>query len=181
MARPKEMFTVTRQISRRNIFESLLHQGPISRADLSKVTGLSKQTTSEIIDVFEQQGLVRTVGRTSGKIGRTAVLYELSPDGGHVLGVDLGGTKLAVAIADISSKVLSEVTEPTDQRGGPYVLEQIARIANRLPRDVSTHPSRIRYIVVGTPGVVNPKSGAIELAPNIAELGQLDVVGLLRA
>jgi predicted NBD/HSP70 family sugar kinase len=170
---------VTRRLSRRSVFEALLHKGPISRADLSKVTGLSKQTTSEVIDTFEQQGHVRPIGRTSGNIGRTAVLYELSPEGGHVLGVDLGGTKLSVAIADISSKVLSEATEPTNPRGGLIVLDQIAKLANRLAREVNTHPSRIRSIVVGTPGVVNPKSGAIELAPNIADLGQLDVVGVL--
>jgi predicted NBD/HSP70 family sugar kinase len=170
---------VARQLSRRNVFEALLHKSPISRADLSKSTGLSKQTISEVIDTFEQQGLVRPIGRTSGNIGRTAVLYELSSEGGHVLGVDLGGTKLTVAIADISSKVLSEVTEPTHPRGGVVVLDQIAKLANRLAQDVNTHPSRIRSIVVGTPGVVNPKSGAIELAPNIADLGQLDVVGVL--
>src|SRR5271156_1038213 len=101
--------SVTRQLSRRSIFEALLHRSPISRADLSKVTGLSKQTISEVIDAFEKQGLVQSIGRTSGNVGRTAVLYELNPDGGHVVGVDLGGTKLAVAIADISSKVLAEV------------------------------------------------------------------------
>jgi predicted NBD/HSP70 family sugar kinase len=173
-----ESVGVTRLLSRRNVFEALLHKGPISRADLSKVTGLSKQTTSEVIDAFEQQGLVRPVGRTSGNIGRTAVLYELSPEGGHVLGVDLGGTKVTVAVADISSKVLAEVTEPTHPRGGLVVLDQITKLANRLARDINIHPSRIRSIVVGTPGVAN-KSGTIDLAPNIADFGQLDVVGIL--
>lgn len=181
MIKPRQPVSasVTRQLSRRSVFEALLHQGPISRADLSKVTGLSKQTTSDVVDALEQQGLVRPIGRTSGNIGRTAVLYELSPEGGHVIGVDLGGTKLTVAIADISSKVLAEATEPTDPRGGLLVLEQISKLATRLARDVNTHPSRIRSIVVGTPGVVNPRSGAIELAPNIADLGQLDAVGVL--
>src|ERR1700678_2316770 len=91
--------SLTRQLSQRSIFEALLHRSPISRADLSKVTGLSKQTISEVIDAFEKQGIVRPIGRTSGNIGRTAILYELNPDGGHVLGVDLGGTKLVIAIA----------------------------------------------------------------------------------
>src|SRR5579872_3947317 len=135
------MASVTRQLSRRSVFEALLHRSPISRADLAKVTGLSKQTTSEVIDAFDQQGLVRPVGRTSGNVGRTAVLYELSPEGGHVLGVDVGA-KLRVAIADISSKVLSEATEPTDSRGGMLVLDQIAKLANRLTRDIHSHPSR---------------------------------------
>src|ERR1700734_815981 len=105
--------TVTRQLSRRGVFEALLHKGPISRADLSKVTGLSKQTISEVVDAFEQQGLVRPVGRTSGNIGRTAVLYELSPEGGHVLGIDLGARRLTVALADIAGRVLAEADEAT--------------------------------------------------------------------
>jgi predicted NBD/HSP70 family sugar kinase len=172
------MASVTRQLSRRSVFEALLHRSPISRADLAKVTGLSKQTTSEVIDAFEQQGLVRPVGRTSGNVGRTAVLYELSAEGGHVLGIDLGA-RLTVTLADIAGRVLAETDEPTDSRGGAWALEQIARLADRLARDNHTHPSRIRSIVLATPGVVNPRSGAIEMAPNITGLGHLNVVGLL--
>ena len=171
--------SLTRQLSQRSVFEALLHRSPISRADLAKVTGLSKQTTSEVIDAFEQQGLVRPIGRTSGNVGRTAVLYELSPEGGHVLGIDLGARRLTVALADIAGRVLAEADETTDNRGGAWVIDQIARLSDRLARDNHTHPSRIRSIVLATPGVVNPKSGAIEMAPNIAGLGQLNVVGLL--
>jgi predicted NBD/HSP70 family sugar kinase len=172
------MASVTRQLSRRSVFEALLHRSPISRAELAKVTGLSKQTTSEVIDAFEQQGLVRPVGRTSGNVGRTAVLYEVSPEGGHVLGIDLGA-RVTVALADIAGRVLAEADEPTDGRGGAWALDQIARLAGRLARDNHTHPSRIRSIVLATPGVVNPKSGAIEMAPNITGLGHLNVVGSL--
>jgi predicted NBD/HSP70 family sugar kinase len=172
------MASVTRQLSRRSVFEALLHRSPISRADLAKVTGLSKQTTSEVIDAFAQQGLVRPVGRTSGNVGRTAVLYELSPEGGHVLGIDLGA-RVTVTLGDIAGRVLAETDEPTDSRGGAWALEQIARLADRLARDNHTHPSRIRSIVLATPGVVNPRSGAIEMAPNITGLGHLNVVGLL--
>lgn len=177
--RPAPVTSVTRQLSRRSVFEALLHRSPISRADLAKVTSLSKQTMSEVIDDFLQQGLVRPVGRTSGNVGRTAVLYELSPEGGHVLGIDLGARRLTVALADIAGRVLAEADEPTDSRGGAWTLDQIGRLSDRLTRDNHTHPSRIRSIVMATPGVVNPKSGAIEMAPNITGLDHLNVVGLL--
>jgi len=65
------------------------------------------------------------------------------------------------------------------RRGGAWTLDQIARLSDRLARDNHTHPSRIRSIVMATPGVVNPKSGAIEMAPNITGLDHLNVVGLL--
>src|SRR5437763_4463987 len=172
-------YSLSRLLSQRIFFEALLHRSPISRADLAKVTGLSNKTTSEVIDAFEQQGLVRPIGRTSGNVGRTAVLYELSPEGGHVLGIDLGARRLTVALADIAGRVLAEADEPTDSRGGAWALDQIARLSDRLARDNHTHPSRIRSIVLAAPGVVNPKSGAIDMAPNITGLGHLNVVGLL--
>src|ERR1700692_2611964 len=155
--------SVTRQLSRRSVFEALLHRSPISRADLAKVTGLSKQTMSEVIDAFEQQGLVRQMGRTSGNVGRTAVLYELSPEGARVLDIALGARRLTVALADIAGRVIAEADEPTDSRGGARTLDQIARLSDRLARDNHTHPSRIRSIVMATPGVVDPKTRGIEL------------------
>jgi len=171
---------VTRQLSQRAVFEGLLHKGPISRADLSKETGLSKQTISEVVDAFEQQGWARPVGRTSGNIGRTAVLYELCADSGYAVGVDLGGTKVSAAIADISGAILLETTEPTDPRGGRAVLDQVARLAARLAREINVHPKRILSTVVGTPGVMSPRTGAIELAPNISGFSELDVATSLR-
>jgi predicted NBD/HSP70 family sugar kinase len=171
---------VTRQLSQRAVFEGLLHKGPISRAELSKATGLSKQTISEVVDAFEQRGWARPIGRTSGNVGRTAVLYELCPDSGYVVGVDLGGSKVSAAIADMSCATLYEETEPTDPRGGAAILDQIARLAARLAREVKAHPSRVLCTTIGTPGVVSKKTGAIELAPNIPEFDQLDVGALLK-
>src|SRR3569833_2168838 len=92
---------------------------------------------------------------------------------------DLGARRLTGALADIAGRVLAEADEPTDGRGGVWALDQIARLSDRLARDNHTHPSRIRSIVLATPCVVNPKSGAIEMAPNITGLSHLNVVGLL--
>ena len=171
---------VSRQISRRFVFEFLLRMGPISRADLSKETGLSKQTISEIIETFEQQGWVRQTGRTSGNVGRTAVLYEIAPHAGYVIGVDLGGTKVTAAIADISCEILAEITEPTDPKGGQAVLDQVVTLAAKLAKREKTNLLQVRATVIGTPGVVSPTTGSIELAPNIAGLEQIDARDYLR-
>ncbi len=44
----------------------------------------------------------------------------------YCFGADLGGTKLAAAMADARGRIVAELTEPTDARGGAYVAEQIA-------------------------------------------------------
>jgi predicted NBD/HSP70 family sugar kinase len=172
---------VSRQLSERAVFEGLLHDGPISRAELSKSTGLSKQTISEVVDAFEQRGWAQSVGRTHGAVGRTAVLYELRPESGFVVGVDLGETKLNAAIADMSCAIRYELTEPMDTRGGIKILDQIARLTAQLAREVDSDLSGVLCTAIGAPGVVNKKTGGIELAPNIAGLDALDVAAALSA
>src|ERR1700735_4156782 len=91
-----------KRFTRRVVAEALLHNAPISRADLARITGLSKQTMSLVIADFERAGWVRAVGVATGGIGRNAVNYEVARDAAYSLGVDVGGTKVVAAIADLS-------------------------------------------------------------------------------
>lgn len=160
--------------------EAIVHCGPISRASVAKQTGLSKQTISEIARVLQNDGWIRETGRTSGHIGRSAVTFEIVPDAACIAAVDLGGTNARAAIADLSCNVLAELVEPTDKRGGLHVVRQIARMC----RDVAQHNSidfeKVRLAVVGVPGVPDPETGRILMAPNIADIGSIDVVGTLK-
>ena len=100
--------------------EAIVQGGPISRASIAKQTGLSKQTISEIVRVLEQDGWVQETGRTSGHVGRSAVTYELVVDAAYIVAVDLGGTKVRVAITDLAGQILAEemaATEPARRAG----------------------------------------------------------------
>jgi predicted NBD/HSP70 family sugar kinase len=167
-------------LSVRVVIEAILHQGPISRAKLAQVTGLSKQTTSEAVRLLEAAGWVGVRGRTQGKLGRSAIDYEIQADAAFVLGVDLGGAKIRAALADLSGAPVAETFAPTDRRGGQYVIEQIIALRAQLIRQARVKPARLRFAVVGTPGIVDAATGAVELAPNIAGLDAINVVGLLR-
>ena len=113
--------------------EAIVQSGPISRA-IAKQTGLSKQTISEIVRQLEDEGWVRETGRTSGHVGRTAVTYELVPDAAYIVAVDLGGTKVRVAIADLACQVFAEEVVPTDparRQSGRRQIATLCRLARR--------------------------------------------------
>src|SRR5690606_11026752 len=93
--------------------------------------------------------------------------------------VDLGGTQLRMAIADLACTVVAEASEATDPRGGTAVVDQIAALATRLARTRGIPRGRIRLLVVGTPGILDAASGSVRVAPNITGLDRIDVVGLL--
>ena len=170
---------LTRQLSQRLVFEALLHQGPISRANLAKVTGLSKQTVSEVMTAFELQGWVALSGRSSGTIGRTALLYRLSDSAAYAVGIDLGGTKLTAAVAQLTGSIVAEATLPTDPRGGIAVLQQITDLVHGLLSDSGIPASRVKALALGTPGAVSPQTGKIHYSPNIPGLEDFDVAAHL--
>ncbi len=167
-------------LSVRVVIEAILHQGPISRARLAQVTGLSKQTTSEAVRLLEAAGWVGVRGRTQGKLGRSAIDYEIQADAAFVLGVDLGGAKIRAALADLSGAQVAETIASTDRRGGAEVIRQIGALRAQLIERARIDPTRLRFAVVGTPGIVDAETGSVHLAPNIAHLESIDVVGGLR-
>lgn len=172
---------ISRQYSLRSVMEAIVQGGSVSRASLSKQTGLSKQTISEIMRQLEDEGWVQETGRTSGHVGRTAVTYELVPSAAYIAAVDLGGTKVRVAICDLSSHVLAEVTEPTHAAGGQAVVEQIVQLCWQAADKGGVPRDKLRIAVVGAPGAPQPETGRVLLAPNIAGFDQMDVAGALES
>lgn len=170
---------VARQISVHSVVRILAERGATSQADLAKLTGYSRQTVSDVVRELEDAGWLRRSGRTTGKPGRTSTVYTLNGNVALAAAVDLGGTKVAVAISDLLGTILAETSVPTDRRGGIHVVEQIAREIGALLASVDADPARLRIAVVGTPGVFHPETQHIALAPNIAGLDSIDLPGEL--
>ena len=107
----------------------------------------------------------------------------------HVLGVDLGGTNVRVAVAPLSD------AQPTDVSGGANggvesrqaevsavtaespgsIVAQIVSLTHEVLTSSGADSSRLDAMAVGVPGVVPVGDGAINLAPNLPALGQLDL------
>ncbi len=102
----------------------------------------------------------------------------------YCFAADLGGTKLAAAMADAQGRIVAETTEPTDRRGGAYVAEQITACADKLAQaagiTAGIEVTRAHHVVVGVPGAIHPRTGRVSLTPNIAGLEDFDVLGHLR-
>jgi predicted NBD/HSP70 family sugar kinase len=171
---------VARQQSVRLVVERLLRDRSVSRAEIARSTGLSKQTISEVMRDLERDGWVHEDGQIQGSVGRSAVTYALRPDAAFVLGIDLGGTKLHIALADLHGEIVAESIEPTSGDGGAAVVAQIERMKDALLQHASVSAQRLRGGVMGSPGMVDPASGSIVIAPNIPGLDSLDVRAALR-
>jgi predicted NBD/HSP70 family sugar kinase len=99
----------------------------------------------------------------------------------YCFAADLGGTKLAAAIADAEGRIVAELTEPTDQHGAASVAEQIAAVAGKLATTLGIEVSQASHVMVGIPGAIDPRTSRVSLVPNIAGLEDFDILGFLRS
>lgn len=80
----------------------------------------------------------------------------------HVIGIDLGGSKVAGAVVDTQGRVLRSVTEPTALCGREELIAQLVGIVEILSTDIN-----VVAIGVGSPGFVDSRQGQVLLATNI--------------
>src|SRR6266704_2372242 len=111
----------------RTILDLVKRSGPISRAEVARASGLSKPTVSLGLAALLEAGLVREMGRSSGGRGPTAVLYELNPEAGRVVGVHVGRHWVRAALADITGHGLVEALR--DELGSHVGVENDVNLA----------------------------------------------------
>jgi predicted NBD/HSP70 family sugar kinase len=156
--------------SRGAVLQLLFSNNEISRAHLSRVSGLSKQTISSVIAELEASNLVESVGNTEGGIGRRAITYRLSSKAGYAVGIDLGGTNFRAGLVDFSGTVLGEIAVETPH-STIQELEFIMESAiDTLFKNAKVAHNALAQIVMGIPGVVNPITGKVSNTPNIGYL-----------
>lgn len=141
------------------------HQG-ISRADLARLTGLSKPTVSVALASLERAGLVRAAGTRTGVPGPAAVLYEVRPDAGYVLGLDVGRQYLRAAIADYTGTVRARATRKAPTTSTQRVTG-LTELAAHLCAEIGITPTDVTQTVLGTPGVHDPRRDALHLAGSL--------------
>src|SRR6266536_6712910 len=91
-----------RALNDRAALELLLARGPLTRAQLGEMTGLSKVTASQLVERLEERGLVARVGEQAGGRGPNAQMYAVVPATAYVVGVEVGPQHVMAATADIT-------------------------------------------------------------------------------
>lgn len=156
------------QVSEANRLRILSHIRDIeriSRTELAQLTGLSLPAVSRIVGLLVEQGYAREIGLGNSRGGRRPVMVEAIPDAGFVIGVDLGGTRILAAAADLHGQVLHDAeTRPN----GASVLDSLnAAIYEVINRFSAKERKRLLGIGVGTPGLLDFGSGTVITAANL--------------
>jgi predicted NBD/HSP70 family sugar kinase len=178
--RPGGTPRLLRAHNERALLECLRSAGPSSRPDLARVAGLSKPTVSQALANLESAGLVRPVGPASPSRGRTAMLYEVDPTAGYVVGIDIGRAWIRVAAADLSGEIVARRDERNRARSGSALVRSVAAVAHEVVEAAGLTWKQVAHTVVGGPGVFDPDSDRFRHAPNVPGWSRPGVMSELR-
>lgn len=174
--------SVLRTNNERLLLDRLRADGATSRAELARLTGLSKPTVSTALGRLEHGGLVREIGKQAmaGR-GRSPVLYEADPTAGYAIGVDVGRSWIRVGLADLDGTVVGRGDRPNTAADADGIVDAIVAQARHAADEAGVEWQRVLHTVVGSPGVIDTATNELRYAVNLPGWGRREVTDRLAA
>jgi predicted NBD/HSP70 family sugar kinase len=154
----------TREHNHRLVLRVVYEFGPISRAEVARSTGLTRTTVSDVVTDLLDDGMVEEVGRGPSSGGKAPILLSIVGDSRQVIGLDLGEAVFAGGLVNLHGEVRRMVELPVDGRNGDDALALVYRLVDDLFAEATVSPLGIG---VGTPGLVDARTGTILWAVNL--------------
>jgi predicted NBD/HSP70 family sugar kinase len=158
----------TRAYNAALVLRALYEHSPISRAEVARMSGLTRTTVGDVVGELIGDGLAREVGRGPSTGGKAPILLELVEDARFVVGLDLGEFVFRGALVDLRGKVRETAERKVEGLDGDQALgivhELIEELVGRLP---GGRRDALLGIGVGTPGIVDAATGTIRWAVNL--------------
>jgi len=148
------------------LLQQLFREGPASRADLARTTGLTRVTVSDLVGELVGEGLVEELGAPAeARVGKPPTLVGLAADSTHIVALDLSADdRMSGAVVNLAGRVQARHELPIDGAQGADAVELVHRLASEL---IAMTDRPVLGVGVGSPGVVDAAGTVID-APNLA-------------
>ncbi|MEV4175275.1 ROK family transcriptional regulator [Nonomuraea sp. NPDC049709] len=145
-----------REINSLSIVRAMRGQPPATVTELATRTGLSRPGTDVVVRGLVTDGWVQVVEPDGSSVGRPARRYRFNAGAGHVLGVDVGGHKILVLLADLEGQVLRSHRLPVEPDADPAArLQAVDAAITQCLSDAGMRPDQIWAVTVGVTGPVD--------------------------
>lgn len=156
--------THTKEHNRRLVLKTIFSHENISRADIARMTNLTRSTVSDIVSDLIAGGLVSEIGVGQSQVGKNPILLSLIEDSRWLIGLELAQNQFRGAVVNLRGRIRDVVTIPVNENMGVDALPFVYQILDRLIRSTNRPLSGIG---VGAPGLVNTSEGIVVDAVNL--------------
>ncbi|MEQ7004927.1 ROK family transcriptional regulator [Actinopolymorpha sp. B17G11] len=142
----------------RTVMDHVFTGGRVTRVELSRLTGISKPTISESVRRLEAADLLEETGVQTGRPGRVATYYELSPTAGWVLGLQVSQEGVLARCADLAGGTIADRSYSPVPGGD---VRGLVRRLRKATKDALATPGPLRAIAMSVANPVDPANHEI--------------------
>jgi predicted NBD/HSP70 family sugar kinase len=172
--------SLIREINERRALELLRESGALHAAEIARLIGLSRPTTSDILRGLVESGLVQEYLPGEEDSKRAKSVYEAVSDVKVSLGIDIGSRFIRASVGDLNLQVRSAVSIAVKGKTLKAITEYIHQAVDGALKEAGFKLKDVAAICVGTPGVINQKSGVVSIAGTIASLDGVNLSDLIK-
>lgn len=154
----------TKEHNRNLVLKTIYEHESISRAEIARVTSLTRTTVSDIVTDLLEERLVSEVGMGLSTGGKMPILLSLEEDSRWLIGLDLALNQFRGAVVNLRGKIREMVTLPLNDRDGDEALAMVYQMVDEL---MARANRPLAGIGVGTAGLVNTNEGVVLNAVNL--------------
>jgi predicted NBD/HSP70 family sugar kinase len=156
-----------RQLNRLRVIETIYRHPTTSRAEITRHTGLARQTVSTVIDELLRAGIVEEHAAPEDarprNTGRPPILLSLVPGAAFAVGLDFGHEHIRVAVCDLSGQPIVDDFSPAEVDHAPNESLDLAQelVRNALS-SAGIEREDLLGVGMGLAAPINRKTGELE-------------------
>jgi predicted NBD/HSP70 family sugar kinase len=164
-ARTTARGSLLRKLSEREVLTALQGHGPLSRAEITRRTGISGPTVTRTVSALLEAGLLEEGDARQQALGRPGRVLRLATKTVSVLGAVVGAKRCEVVSAGLDGQIHAETVRhfATPARYGDLV-NAFVRHARQLMEE---HSTRIHGLGISMPGLLNRRERRTVFSPNL--------------
>jgi hypothetical protein len=151
-----------------SIFKAIRRQGPISRIELTEITGCSAGTVSNHVRTLIKKGFVIETKKGISSGGRKPVQLMINPNKAYIFSIEIEVTRIKIVMFDLEIKVVMKSIIPIIYKDNYMkTLEQVFFEMDKMIEEKNLKLDNLLGIGVAVPGLIDKVKGILEFAPNL--------------
>jgi len=170
-----------KDMNRKTVYKLISSAEEISRAEISRQTGISSPTVIKIVNFFVENGFLTEAGEGESAIGRKPQILRFNPEAQYSIGVEFEGDYLKAGIVDLlgNVKVFKQIHVKPDF--DMIMGNRLGDIIENIVRETGVDNKKILGVGIGIPGVVDRHRHIVEVAPLIGIFDKRDCSSVIKS